>query len=63
MENILTAEQAARELDYSKDHLYRLIKKGIVRGQKFGRDWMIDRQEVERVKTLQGKGGRLPKLT
>jgi excisionase family DNA binding protein len=58
----LTAQEAANELGYHTRHLYRLLNDGTIRGKRFGRVWMIDRQEVERVKALQGSGGRLPKV-
>jgi len=61
MNDLLTAQQAASEMGYDIKHLYRLLKKGTVKGQKFGTVWMIDRQEVDRIKSLQGPGGRLPK--
>ena len=57
----LTAQEAAHELGYHTRHLYRLLQKGTVKGQRFGRVWMIDRQDVERLKALQGPGGRLPR--
>jgi excisionase family DNA binding protein len=61
MSEPLTADQAAKELGYHLNYLYSLLKEGTVQGRKFGRDWMISRQEVERIKALQGPGGRLPK--
>jgi excisionase family DNA binding protein len=57
----LTAHQAANILGYHVNHVYRLLRTGKLEGEQFNRVWMIDRQEVERVKALQGKGGRLPK--
>jgi excisionase family DNA binding protein len=61
MEDLFTAQQAADALGYHIKHIYLLLKDGTIHGQKFGRDWMIDRAEVERIKALQGPGGRLPK--
>jgi len=57
----LTVKQAAEQLGYHPDHLRRILRKGIVEGETFSGVWMIDRQEVERIKSLQGPGGRLPK--
>jgi excisionase family DNA binding protein len=57
----LTAQQTADELGYHVRHLYRLLNNGTIRGERFNQVWMIDRQEVERIKALQGPGGRLPK--
>ena len=61
MSDPLTAQQAADELGYHSHHVYRLLKSGTMKGRRFGTNWMIDRAEVERIKALQGKGGRLPK--
>ena len=61
MDRLLTAKEAADELGSSIHHLYKLLQSGIVKGERFNQSWMIDRQEVERIKTLQGPGGRLPK--
>ena len=57
----LTVRQAADELGYHSHHVYRLLKNGTMKGRRFGPSWMISRQEVERIKALQGPGGRLPK--
>jgi excisionase family DNA binding protein len=61
MSEPLTVQQAADELDYHVKHIYRLLKSGRLEGRRFSGVWMIDRQEVERIKALQGRGGRLPK--
>lgn len=61
MERPLTAHQAADDLGYHVKHVYRLLKLGVLRGERFQGVWMIDRAEVERIKGLQGPGGRLPK--
>jgi hypothetical protein len=63
MSKPLTAHQAANELGYNIKYLYQLLKQGTIRGEQFNRVWMIDRAEVERIKALQGPGGRLPKRT
>lgn len=61
MSEPLTAQEAADELGYHIHHLYRLLRSGTIEARQFNRVWMIDRQEVERVKAMQGPGGRLPK--
>ena len=61
MERPLTAQEAADQLGYHIDHLYLLLKKGTIEGERFNKAWMIDPAEVERIKALQGPGGRLPK--
>jgi excisionase family DNA binding protein len=57
----LTTREAAAELGYSIRHLYRLLENGTIQGERFSHVWMIDPQEAERIKDLQGPGGRLPK--
>jgi excisionase family DNA binding protein len=61
MDRPLTAKEAAAALDYHPDHLRRLLRAGTVKGERAGLVWLIDRQEVARIKALQGPGGRLPK--
>ena len=61
MDTFLTAHEAADELGYHIKHVYRLLKGGTIRAQQFNRVWMIDRQDIKRIKALQGPGGRLPK--
>ncbi len=61
MNEVLTAQEAADRLGYHIDHLYRLLGNGTIEAQQFNRIWLIDPQEVKRIKALQGPGGRLPK--
>jgi excisionase family DNA binding protein len=61
MNGLLTAQEAADELGYHVNHLYSLLRDGKVKAEQFNRVWMIDPAEVERIKALQGPGGRLPK--
>ena len=61
MDRPLTVKEAAQELGYHPDHMRRLVRGGTVQGERAGLVWLIDRQEVERIKSLQGPGGRLPK--
>lgn len=61
MSEPLTAEQAAQELGYHKAHVYKLLRTGKIQARRFGRAYLIDRQEVERIKALQGPKGRLPR--
>ena len=61
MDRPLTVPEAAEKLNYPPDHLGRLLREGRVQGERVGGRRMITHQEVERVKSLQGPGGRLPK--
>ena len=63
MDRPLTVPEAAEILNYNPGHLGRLLREGRVRGERVGGRWMISHQEVERIKSLQGPGGRLPKRT
>jgi hypothetical protein len=54
----LTAQQAANALGYHINHLYRLLKAGAIKGERFSGVWAIDPREVERVKNLQDEYGR-----
>ena len=60
MERPLTVPEAARELDYHPDHVRRLLRAGTMRGEQVGGRWLIGRQEIQRIKDLQGPDGRLP---
>lgn len=55
----MSPEEAARELGYHIDHIYRLLRAGKMRGEKRYRVWLIDRREVERLKDMQDEHGRL----
>ena len=61
MEVPLTAEEAVDKLGYHVVYVRRLLRDGKIKGKQFNRVWMIDPAEVERIKSLQGPGGRLPK--
>ena len=57
MDRPLTASEAAKRLGYHVEHLYRLLKRGKVIGEKVGHQWFIEEKEVERVKGLKEEGG------
>ena len=50
MDRSLTAQEAADRPGYNIKHLYRLLNSGKVNGQRVGHIWLIDPQEVERIK-------------
>jgi len=61
MDRPLTAGEAAKKLGYHVEHLYRLLKKGKVLGEKVGRQWFIAPEEVQRVLLEKEMwGGKLP---
>lgn len=61
MSDTLTAQDAADILGYHPTYFRELLRKGVVKGRQFNRVWMVDPAEVDRIKALQGPGGRLPK--
>ena len=53
----LTVKQAAIELGYHPNHLRRLLRQGVVKGEKLaGVLWQIEPEEVERVRQAQIEG-------
>lgn len=50
----LTAAEAAEWLGYKKATIRQYINRGLIRATKRGRDWMIERSEVERFKRERG---------
>lgn len=58
MNGRLTAQEAAQILGYHIHHVYRLLKSGDLRGEKFNRTWILNRREVDRFKALQDAHGR-----
>lgn len=61
MDRPLTVKEAAKQLGYHPDHVRRLIRAGTLKAERAGLVWLIPLSEVDRIKALQGKGGRLPK--
>ncbi|MDE3103185.1 MAG: helix-turn-helix domain-containing protein [Chloroflexota bacterium] len=44
----LTVEKVARRLDRSEQLVRRWLREGRLRGQLFGRSWMVQEREIER---------------
>ena len=61
MDRPLTVTEAAERLGYHPDHVRRLLRAGQLQGERVGPIWLISREEVDRVKVLQGPDGRLPR--
>ncbi len=38
---VLGTKEAAEKLNISQAHLRRLLEKGVVKGKKLGRDWVV----------------------
>ena len=61
MSDKLTVRQAAEIHGYTERHVRRILNSGVMKAEQFNRVWIIDRSEVERLLSLQGEGGRLPR--
>jgi excisionase family DNA binding protein len=59
---LLTTKQASDLLGISVRGIHSLIKRGRLRADKFGRDWMIKREDLDLFKENKRSKGR-PKKT
>ncbi len=61
MTDWITTSEAAELTGYERDHIRRLAANGAIKGQKFGRDWQVDRTSllayVKKVERLGEKRG------
>jgi excisionase family DNA binding protein len=55
MPELLTANQAGAELRLTGRRVRQLLDKGLIKGQKVGRDWAISRQALEEYKQKKNK--------
>ena len=51
-----TAQRVATTLGYSDAHIRRLCITGKINAVKFGRQWMIDNEEVQRLRSMSRNG-------
>lgn len=42
----ITAQEAAERLDYTVQHVRRLLRNGDLEGRKIGRDWLVGQTSV-----------------
>lgn len=54
----MRTEEVAAELGVSKTVVWRQIHMGRLPAEKFGRDWLIRRDDFERFRVLDRKRGR-----
>jgi len=59
VEDFITSVEAADALGYTVQHVRRLVRQGKLAGKKLGRDWVVERQGVERLAAAR-KNLRLP---
>jgi len=60
-EEWITTKEAAAILGITPEHMAYLLRKGIVRGQKIGRDWITTRSAIEEYEENRPKPGPKPK--
>jgi|GEM_PF-2477513 len=58
---IITTKEAARIAGRSRDQILHLLRHGIIKGRKMGRDWLTTREEVKRYIATKPRPGRKPK--
>lgn len=51
LDDHITARQAADHLDYTVQHVRRLLRQGELSGSKVGRDWLVLESSVEEYAT------------
>ena len=47
--NYLTSAEVADLLGFSPDHIRKLILKGTLKGEKLGRNWIVNKKELQKV--------------
>jgi hypothetical protein len=48
MPNLVLVARAARESEYTAIHIRYLLRKGLVKGEKEGRIWLVDLDDLRR---------------
>ncbi len=48
MANLVLVKQAEEHSDYTPDHIRYLIRKKLVKGEKIGRIWLVDLEDLMR---------------
>jgi hypothetical protein len=48
MANLVLVARAARESEYSEIHIRYLLRNGFVQGEKEGRIWLVDLDDLKR---------------
>lgn len=49
-EHYITSAEAAKKLNFSEDHIRKLISQGKLIAQKLGRNWIIDIDDIKKIK-------------
>ena len=48
MPNMVLVRQAEAETSYTADHIRHLLNESTVRGEKYGRIWLVDLDDLKR---------------
>ena len=48
MANLVLIAEAAEESSYTTQHISLLLRKGIIKGRKVGRIWLVDLDDLKR---------------
>lgn len=49
-EYYITSAEAAKRLNFSEDHIRKLISQGKLKAEKLGRNWIIDITDLKQIK-------------
>jgi excisionase family DNA binding protein len=60
-EEWITTQEAAEILGVTRQHIAYLIREGIIKGQKIGRDWLTTRSAVQDYLKNRPKPGPQPR--
>jgi excisionase family DNA binding protein len=56
--NLMTTKEAAVRSGYSQDHIALLLRRGVLAGNKMGRDWFVDEKALNTYVKSNPKPGR-----
>ena len=56
--DLITVRDAAQLVGYHPEHVRELLRAGIVKGQKFGETWQVDRADLLIYANRQAKSGK-----
>jgi len=57
----ITTEEAARIIGVTRSQVRYLLHKGVLKGQRFGYMWMVDKESAERYAVSDRKPGPKPR--
>lgn len=60
MGKLISTSAAAKELECTDSWVRRLLREGVLRGRRMGRDWFAEEDSVKKYKSLGLKPGPKP---